>query len=73
MIHLPYLHFNSKFYDHMPKDKFYKLDKKVVKCIFINYVVGMKAYKIWDHVDEKVKYKNVVLRKLNYSPIVAYI
>lgn len=57
----------------MPKDKFLKLDKKVVKCIFINYVVGMKAYKIWDHVDEKVKYKNVVLTKLNYSPIVAYI
>lgn len=57
----------------MPKDKFLKLDKKVVKRIFINYVVGVKSYKIWDHFDEKVEYKNVYLTKLNYSPIVAYI
>lgn len=50
-----------------------KLDKKVVKCIFINYVVGVKGYKIWDHVDEKFKYKNVVLRKIKSAPILAYI
>jgi len=56
----------------MPKDKFLKFDNMVVKFIFVNYVVGMKAYKIWDHVDEKVKYTNIVLTKLNYSPIVAY-
>jgi len=55
----------------VPKDKFLKLDKKVVNCIFINYVVGVKAYKIWDYFDEKVEYKNVDLAKLNYSPIVA--
>jgi len=54
----------------VPKDNFFKLDNKVVKCIFINYVVSLKAYNIWDYVDHNVKYKNVVLTKLNCCPIV---
>jgi len=49
------------------KDEFLKLDNKVVKCIVINYVVGVKAYKLYDHVDENFKYKNIVLRKLKSS------
>ncbi len=51
----------------MPKDEFLKLDNKVVKCIFINYVVGVKAYKLYDHVDENFKYKTSVLIKLKSS------
>lgn len=31
---------------HVPKKKLWKLDKKVMKCIFISYGVGMKRYKL---------------------------
>ena len=31
---------------HVPKEKRSKLDKKVVKCIFIGYKEGMKGYKL---------------------------
>jgi hypothetical protein len=32
----------------VPKENKSKLDKKVVKCIFIGYKEGMKGYKLWD-------------------------
>jgi hypothetical protein len=33
---------------HVSKEKRSKLDKKVVKYIFIGYNEGIKGYKLWD-------------------------
>jgi hypothetical protein len=40
--------FGSDAFVHVPKENRSKLDKKVVKCIFVGYKEGMKEYKIWD-------------------------
>jgi hypothetical protein len=48
---------------HVPKEKRSKLDKKVVKCIFIGYKEGMKGYKLWDPASRKIVYsRDVVFR-----------
>jgi hypothetical protein len=38
--------FGCDVFVHVPKEKRSKLDKKVVKCIFIGYKEGMKGYKL---------------------------
>jgi hypothetical protein len=38
--------FGCDAFMHVPKEKRSKLDKKVVKCIFIGYKEGMKRYKL---------------------------
>jgi hypothetical protein len=44
---LQHLHvFIFEAYVHVPKEKLSKLDKKIVKCIFINYGIGVKGYKL---------------------------
>jgi hypothetical protein len=55
----------------VPTEKRSKLDNKVVKCIFFGYGVGVKWYKLWDHVVEKDFYRrNVIFREVKSSPIV---
>jgi hypothetical protein len=41
---------------HVPKEKRRKLDKKVVKCIFIGYKEEMKGWKLWDPASRKKMY-----------------
>ena len=38
--------FRCDAFVHVPKERRSKLDKKVVKCIFIGYKKGMKGYNI---------------------------
>ena len=53
--------FGCEAYAHVPKEKQTKLDKKVVKCIFIRYIYVVKGYKIWNHVAQKVFYSRIVI------------
>jgi hypothetical protein len=46
---------------HVPKEKRSKLDKKVVKCIFIGYKEEMKVYKLWDPTSRKIVYSQDLL------------
>jgi hypothetical protein len=48
---------------HFPKEKRSKLDKKVVKCIFIGYKEGMKGYKLWDPASRRTMYNRDVVFK----------
>jgi hypothetical protein len=48
---------------HVPKERRSKLDKKVVKCIFIGYKEGMKLYKRWDPASRKIVYNQDVVFK----------
>ena len=59
---LHHLHvFGCEAFSHVPKEKCSKLDNKVVKCVFIGYVIGVKGYKLLDSVARKVLYrKNVI-------------
>jgi hypothetical protein len=51
---------------HVPKEKKRNLDKKVVKCVFIGYKDGMKAYKLWDPTSRKIMYsRDVVFEEVN--------
>ena len=44
------------------------MDKKVVKCIFINYNYGVKGYKLWNRVEQKVFYsRSVIFRETKPS------
>jgi hypothetical protein len=50
---------------HVPKERRSKLDKKVVKCIFIRYNDGMKGYKLWDPKSKKIVYsRDVAFREV---------
>jgi hypothetical protein len=40
--------FGYEAFFHVPKEKWRKVENKVVKCIFISYKDGMKGYKLWD-------------------------
>jgi len=61
--------FGCEAYDHVPKKKCSKLDNKVVKCIFISYVVGVKGYMLLNPIIGKVLYiKNVIFREVESSP-----
>ena len=45
-----------------------KIDNKVVKCIFIRYSYGVKGYKIWDPIAQKVFYTiSVIFRETKPS------
>jgi hypothetical protein len=46
---------------HIPKEKRRKLEKKVVKCIFIWYKEGMKGYKLWDPASRRKFYNRDVV------------
>jgi hypothetical protein len=48
--------FGCDAFVHVTKEKKSKMDKKVVKCIFIGYKEGMKGYNIWDHASRKIVY-----------------
>jgi hypothetical protein len=50
------------------KEKRLKLDNKVVKCIFIDYGVGVKGYRLWDLVAKKGLYsRNVIFKDVMFS------
>lgn len=53
--------FGCEVYAHMVSEKIYKLENKAVKCIFISYGVGVKGYKLWDPIAEKVLYSRSVI------------
>jgi hypothetical protein len=53
--------FDYEAYDYVPNIKISKLEKKDVKCIFIGYDIGVKGYKLWNHVTVKVVYKKSVI------------
>jgi hypothetical protein len=55
--------FGCDAFVHVPKEKRNKLDKKVVKCIFIGYKDGMKGYKLWDPASRKTMYSRDVVFK----------
>jgi len=57
--------FGCDAYVHVLKEKLTKLDSKSEKCIFIRYKDGLKGYKIWNPVTQKVVYsRDVVFRKV---------
>lgn len=63
--------FGCEAYAHVPKEKRTKLDNKAVKCIFIGYSYGVKGYKLWDPVAQKVFYsKSVIFRETKPSSII---
>jgi hypothetical protein len=63
--------FGFEAYTHVPKEKRSKFDNKVLKCIFINYGVGVKGYKLWDIVAFKVLYNiNLIFTEVKSSSIV---
>jgi len=56
---------------HVIKEKWFKLDNKVVKCIFISYGFRVKEYKLWDPTIGKFSYRrNVIFQEVEPSPIV---
>ncbi|KAH9291059.1 hypothetical protein KI387_044630, partial [Taxus chinensis] len=62
--------FGYEAYAHVPKEKRTKLDSKAVKCIFIGYGYGVKGYKLWDPIAQKVIYsRSVIFREIKSSPI----
>jgi hypothetical protein len=49
---------------HVPKEKWSKLDKKAIKCIFIGYKEGVKGYKLWHLASRRIVYsRDVVFRE----------
>ena len=59
--------FGCDVYVHVPKQKRTKLDIKYEKCIFIGYKDGLKGYKLWNPVTQKVVYnRDVVFREVKY-------
>ena len=47
------------------------MDNKVVKCIFIRYSYGVKRYKLWEPVAQKVFYfKSIIFRETKSSSII---
>jgi hypothetical protein len=53
--------FGCDAYAHVPEVSRSKLDNKAVKCIFIGYGIGMKGYKLWNPLTEKVLYSRSVI------------
>ncbi|GLJ22727.1 hypothetical protein SUGI_0428190 [Cryptomeria japonica] len=53
--------FGLEAYAHVPKVSRSKLDNKAVKCIFIGYGIGVKGYKLWNHVTGKVVYNRSII------------
>ena len=46
------------------------MDNKAVKCIFIRYSYGVKGYKLWDPVAQKVFYsRSVIFRETKPSSV----
>lgn len=41
-------------YMHIPQQQRRKLDKKSIKCIFIGYSIGNKAYRVYDPIAKKM-------------------
>ena len=65
--------FGCEAYAHVPKEKRTKLDKKAIKCIFIRYSYGVKGYKLWDPIAQKVCYsKSVIFRETKPSSITVH-
>lgn len=63
--------FGCEAYVHVPKAKRSKLENNIVKCIFINYGIGVKGYKLWDLVAKRVLYsRSGIFRELNPSSVV---
>lgn len=46
--------FDNEAYTHVLQVSRSKLDNKLVKCIFIGYKIGVKGYKLWNPLTEKV-------------------
>jgi hypothetical protein len=65
--------FGCDAYAHVLIEKRSKLEKKVVKCIFIVYVVGVKGYKLWDLVAQNFIYnKTMILSNMKLSTVKLY-
>ena len=63
--------FDCEAYAHVPSVKKSKLENKVVKHIFIGYGVGVKRYKLWDPIVEKVLYsRSVMFHELKPSIVI---
>jgi len=60
--------FGCEEYAHVLKEMWLKLDNKAMKCIFINYGVGVKWYKLWDLVARIFLYSRNVIFKEYYKP-----
>ena len=53
--------FGCEAYAHLLEVSRSKLDNKVVKYIFIGYNIGVKGYKLWNPLTEKVLYSRSVI------------
>ncbi|GLJ29753.1 hypothetical protein SUGI_0587340 [Cryptomeria japonica] len=62
--------FGCEAYAHVPKEKRTKLENKAMKCIFIGYSYGVKGYKLWDLVAQKVIHSRSVIFREIKSPSV---
>jgi hypothetical protein len=57
--------FGCDAFMHVPKEKRSKMDKKLVKCIFIGHKEGMKGYKLWDPTSRRKMYsRDAVFREV---------
>lgn len=57
--------FGCEAYAHLPDAKRSKLDNKVVKCIFIGNIIGVRGYKLWNSLTEKVLYnRNIIFHEM---------
>jgi hypothetical protein len=63
--------FGCEAYAHVLKENQSKLDKKVIKCILVNYGIGVKGYKILYPTVGKFLYNvHSIFREFKPFPIV---
>jgi hypothetical protein len=53
--------FGCDEYAHVSKEKRTKLENKAMKCIFIDYIYGVKGYKLWDSVAQNLVHSRSVI------------
>lgn len=62
--------FGCEAYAYVPDRKRSKVENKVVKCICISYGIGVKGYKLWNHVTKTFIYnRSVIFRDLKPSSV----
>lgn len=56
--------FGCEAYMHIPDCKWRKLDPKSIKCIFVGYCDTMKAYRLWNATNRRIKYSRCLFNEI---------